>query len=297
LRQVQIKLKEKKMKEFITVYEDNQENIEKFVIMTLKNNGSLLAEASKHFKKVFKTFPSLELAYAADQAFNQCGANFFRNKIEESAKGQSRVYMSTKMIQKDEDFYISTPYINSATGHTCITVMKKEEDKYIFLDFRLSVLLGRLGLIELNPTFNEFTTFFYKAVGFSLMTFAFFAIIYAIFGYISSIFIERNFSLDTLFKPIVALTLGLAIFDLAKTILEREVFFKNYSKENEDANVLTKFSVAIIIALSIEALMVVFKIALHDYSQMIHALYLIIGIACIIVSLGIYSYLSKKHIR
>jgi len=200
------------------------------------------------------------------------------------------------MIQKDENFSISTPYINSATGHTCITVMKKEDDKYIFLDFRLSVLLGRLGLIELNPTFNKYTTFFYKAVGFSLMAFAFFAIVYAIFGYVTSILIENNFSLDTLFKPIVALTLGLAIFDLAKTILEREVFFKNYSKVNEDANVLTKFSIAIIIALSIEALMVVFKIALHDYSQMIYALYLIIGIASIIISLGIYSYLSKKAI-
>jgi hypothetical protein len=184
--------------------------------------------------------------------------------------------------------------MSSATGHTCITVMKKENDQYIFIDFRLSALLGRLGLVELNPSFNEFTKFFYKSVGFSLMTFAFFAIIYALFGYASSIFVEGNFSLDALFKPIVALTLGLAIFDLAKTILEREVFFKNYSKEDADANVLTKFSIAIIIALSIEALMVVFKIALHDYSQMVHALYLIMGIALIILSLGIYSYLSKK---
>jgi hypothetical protein len=202
--------------------------------------------------------------------------------------------MHTKVTQKDESFSISTPYISSATGHTCITVMKKEDGQYIFIDFRLSTLLGRLGLVELNPAFNEFTKFFYKAVGFSLMAFAFFAIIYALFGYASSIIIEGKFSLDTLFKPIVALTLGLAIFDLAKTILEREVFFKNYSKENEDATVLTKFSIAIIIALSIEALMVVFKIALHDYSQMIHALYLIIGIALIIVSLGIYSYLARR---
>jgi len=116
----------------------------------------------------------------------------------------------------------------------------------------------------------------------------------AVFEYISSIFISGDLSLDTIFKPIVALTLGLAIFDLAKTILEREVFFKNYSKEDEDANVLMKFSIAIIIALSIEALMVVFKIALHDYSQMIFALYLIIGIALIILSLGVYSFLSKK---
>jgi len=282
------------VKEFIKVYEDNQEDIEKFIITTLKNNGSILAETSSNYKKVFKIFPSMELLYVTDLEYTQCAPNVFRNKTEVSAKGKSRSYLSTKVVQKEEDFSISTPYLSSTTGRTCITVMKKEDDQYIFIDFRLSALLGRLGLVELNPSFNKFTTFFYKAVGFSLMAFAFFAIIYAIFGYISSIFISGDFTLDAIFKPIVALTLGLAIFDLAKTILEREVFFKNYSKESEDANVLTKFSIAIIIALSIEALMVVFKIALHDYSQMIHALYLIIGIALIIVSLGIYSYLSRK---
>jgi len=282
------------MKEFIKVYEENQEDIEKFIITTLKNNGSILAETSSNYKKVFKIFPSMELLYVTDSEYTQCAPNVFRNKIEVSAKGKSRAYLSTKVMQKEDDFFISTPYLSSTTGRTCITVMKKEEGKYIFMDFRLSALLGRLGLVEMNPAFNEFTTFFYKAVGFSLMAFAFFAIIYAIFGYISGIFISGDFSLDAIFKPIVALTLGLAIFDLAKTILEREVFFKNYSKESEDANVLTKFSIAIIIALSIEALMVVFKIALHDYSQMIHALYLIMGIALIIVSLGIYSYLSRK---
>ncbi|MBT8349200.1 MAG: hypothetical protein HKP62_07130 [Sulfurovum sp.] len=282
------------MKDFIKVYDDNQEDIEKFIITTLKNNGSILGKTSNKYKKLFKTFPSMELIYITDQEFNQCDANFFRNKTDLSVKDTNRAYMHTKVMKKDDEFSISTPYISSATGHTCLTVMKKEEDKYIFIDFRLSALLGRLGLVELNPAFNEFTTFFYKAVGFSLMAFAFFAIIYALFGYASSIFVDGNFSLDALFKPIVALTLGLAIFDLAKTILEREVFFKNYSKEDEDANVLMKFSIAIIIALSIEALMVVFKIALHDYSQMIHALYLILGIALIIVSLGVYSFLSRR---
>ena len=282
------------MKEFIKVYEDNQEDIEKFIITTLKNNGSILTERSNNYKNFFQTFPSLELAYVTDKDFIQCEANIFRHKTDLSAKGKSRAYMSTKVLHKDDEFSISAPYISSATGHTCITVMKHEEDKFIFLDFKLSALLGRLGLVELNPNFNNFTKFFYKSVGFSLMAFAFFAIIYAIAGYFSSIFISGDFSLDAIFKPIVALTLGLAIFDLAKTILEREVFFKNYSKEDEDANVLTKFSIAIIIALSIEALMVVFKIALHDYSEMIHALYLIMGIALIILSLGVYSYLSKS---
>jgi len=283
------------MKEFMNVYEENREDIEKFIITTLKNNGSILTEAFANYKKLFQTFPSLELLYITDKDFKQTSPNIFRNKIEVLEKGKDRAYINTKVTQKEDTFFVSTPYLSSATGRTCITVMIKEDDQYIFMDFRLSGLLGRLGLVELNPAFNEFTKFFYKAVGFSLMAFAFFAIIYALFGYISSLFISGDFSLDAIFKPIVALTLGLAIFDLAKTILEREVFFKNYSKEDEDANVLTKFSIAIIIALSIEALMVVFKIALHDYSQMIHALYLIIGIALIIVSLGVYSYLSQKR--
>jgi hypothetical protein len=282
------------MKEFIKVYNKNQDDIEKFIITTLKNSGLILTNTSKKYKKLFQAFPSMELIYITDENFDQTSPNVFRNKKDASQEGNNRAYMHTKVMKKDEAFSISTPYISSATGHTCITVMKKENDQYIFIDFRLSALLGRLGLVELNPSFNEFTQFFYKAVGFSLMAFAFFAILYALIGYASSIFIEGKFTLDTLFKPIVALTLGLAIFDLAKTILEREVFFKNYSKENEDATVLTKFSIAIIIALSIEALMVVFKIALHDYSQMVHALYLILGIALIIISLGIYSYLSKK---
>jgi len=138
------------MKEFIKVYKENQEDIEKFIITTLKNNGSILAESSEKYKKLFKTFPSMELAYITDENFNQSDANFFKNKAEVSAKGKNRTYMSTKLMQKDETFSISTPYVSSATGHTCITVMKKEESKYIFLDFRLSTLLGRLGLVELK---------------------------------------------------------------------------------------------------------------------------------------------------
>jgi len=282
------------MKEFISVYNENQEDIGKFIIATLKNNSSLLNQEPTNYKKIFESFPSMELVYITDCKFNQISANVFRDKVDNSQKDRSRDYLNSKVTKKDEEFAISSPYISSATGSMTITVRKEEENKYIFIDFNLSILLGRLGLIELNQAFSKFTTTFYKLVGFSLMAFAFFAVGYAILEYVSSIFIEANFSLDALFKPIVALTLGLAIFDLAKTILEREVFFKNYSDDDEDSNVLTKFSIAIIIALSIEALMVVFKIALHDYTQMIYALYLITGIAFIIISLAIYSYLSNK---
>lgn len=284
------------MKEFIKVYHKNREDIENFMMMTLKNSGSILDHESSDYKKIFQTFPSLELIYITDKEYKQSSANIYRNKQKPSAKGKDRSYLSKKVLQKDNSLSLSCPYISSATGMICITVMKREGEHNIFMDFRLSELLGRLGLVELHPTFNKWTKFFYKSVGFSLMGFAFMSIIYALYYYFYHVFIERSFTLDGLFKPIVALTLGLAIFDLAKTILEREVFFKNYSREDEDANILTKFSIAIIIALSIEALMVVFKIALHDYTQMIYALYLILGVGTIIISLALYTYFSKKAI-
>ena len=60
---------------------------------------------------------------------------------------------------------------------------------------------------------------------------------------------------------------------------------------------LTKFLTTIIIALSIEALIVVFKIAINDYDQMVNAFYLIAGIALILISLTIFIYFSSKRYK
>jgi hypothetical protein len=60
---------------------------------------------------------------------------------------------------------------------------------------------------------------------------------------------------------------------------------------------LTKFLITIIIALSIEALIVVFKIAIDNYDHMIHAFYLIAGIAVILISLTVFIYFTKKKTK
>ena len=63
-----------------------------------------------------------------------------------------------------------------------------------------------------------------------------------------------------------------------------------------ETKILTKFLTTIIIALSIEALIVVFKIAINDYDKMVNAFYLIAGIALILISLTIFiHYSSKKY--
>ncbi len=125
-----------------------------------------------------------------------------------------------------------------------------------------------------------------------------FIILYSLYDFIVFALFKNKLELESIFKPIIALTLGIAIFDLAKTILEQEVFFKSYSKNSKvETKMITKFLITIIIALSIEALIVVFKIAINNYDKMINALYLISGISLILVALSIFIYLTKKEKR
>jgi len=57
---------------------------------------------------------------------------------------------------------------------------------------------------------------------------------------------------------------------------------------------MVRFLGSIIIALSIEALMLVFKFAITDPSKLIFAVYLILGITALMISLSIYLKAIKK---
>ncbi|GAB6070157.1 PDC sensor domain-containing protein [Thiomicrorhabdus hydrogeniphila] len=277
------------MQEFITIYQEHKNSIEKFLLGTIRNNAQCMTDQVDIIKGYYGVFNSLELIYVSDEQFNQTSANIFKNKLLTSAIGKNRSYLAAQMINKDEGFSISEPYMSSATGEACITLMVLKDKHYFFFDFNLSSLLSHFGLVERHPTFNFITKAFYLGIGVSLMFFSVMSIGYAFYDYLLQFSNPSQYSLESVFKPIIALTMGLAIFDLAKTLLEREVVYKNYSDKKDEARLLSKFLTAIIIALSIEALMVVFKTALNDPTQMLYALYLIIGVALIILSLAVYT--------
>ena len=278
------------MQEMITLYNHNKSVIEKFLIETIHNNGHIMHCELAEMQQFFSIFSSLELIYVADKSFNQISPNIKRDSIDKSSIGKNRSYLFSKVEEKGENVSISTPYISSATGESCVTLMYSSDEQYFFFDFNINVLLTLFGLVERHPLFNRVTKYFYLTIGVSLMFFSLMSIGYAFYEYLAhQLLTPGNYSLESVFKPIIALTMGLAIFDLAKTLLEREVFFKAYSDKKDESRLLLKFLTAIIIALSIEALMVVFKVALHDPSQMIYALYLIIGVSLIILSLSVYS--------
>jgi len=284
------------MQEFMTTYRNNMEDIENFLIETIRNVGNLSSKKDKNFTKLFKVFPSLELTYICDRdSLNQVSSNIYRDKKINTQIGINRRYLMNKINFKEKIISVSQPYISSATGVTCVTVAKIEDDKIYFMDFNITILLQRMGLIEIHKEFNIISKGFYLVTANVMMILAIFTIGYSFFEFINSIFFKSGLSIESIFKPVIALTLGLAIFDLAKTILEQEVVFKSYSKNGKaEYKVLIKFSITIIIALLIESLMVVFKIAIDNYSQMIHAVYLICGVSFLVVALGLFIYFVNK---
>ena len=287
------------MKEFIETYKQHKEEIEFFLQESIRNLGELTPHKDSEFSKLFNLFPSLELIYFTNKDTKiQSTANYYRTKVDEEAKDKNRSYLISKLEFKDETIAFSTPYISIATRNNCVTVTIKEGNEIIFLDFRIDILLEKLNLLELNKPFHSLTKGFYVFAGFSMMILAMVTIAFSLYDFVYYVFAKSTISLEMIFKPIIALTLSIAIFDLAKTILEQEVFFKSYSKNSKvETKILTKFLSTIIIALSIEALIVVFKIAINDYEKMINAFYLIAGIALILVSLTVFIHFSNKKTK
>lgn len=286
------------MKEFLETYLQHQEDIEYFLQESLKNIGNLSLHKKSDFKHLYNLFPSLELVYIVDKNTKiQTSDNFYRYKSDPNAKNKERSHLISKLHFKESNIAFSKPYISSATRSNCVTVTIKEGVEIFFLDFQIDILLQKLNLIELNKPFHSVTKGFYILAGFSMIILSIITILFSLWDFSLYLFSKHDLALEMIFKPIIALTLSIAIFDLAKTILEQEVFFKSYSKNSKvETKILTKFLTTIIIALSIEALIVVFKIAINDYDKMVNAFYLIAGIALILISLTVFiHYSSKKY--
>lgn len=285
------------MEEFLSVYERNKDKIEDFIQSSFQNLGALESYEKNDFTKIFNVFPSLELVYVVNKDTKvQSSPNIYRHKKGNEGIAEKRDYIIEKLHFTTKGIAFSNPYISSATRNKCITMTIKEGSNIYFFDFKLETLLERLNLIEHNKPFHTLTKAFYALAGYSMVLLAVFIIVYSLYGFIGSMITQNDFTLDSIFKPIIALTLGIAIFDLAKTILEQEVYFKSYSRNSKvDTKMVTKFLITIIIALSIEGLMVVFKIAIENYTEMVNALYLIAGISLIIMALSVFIYLTTKN--
>lgn len=202
---------------------------------------------------------------------------------------------------REERCTITDPYPSLITGQLTVTASAPIfcEDgnlKYVAcLDMPLDEVLKISHL-------NTFDTFYSKLFKYSYATFAFalMAVALLLFTHgVQSFFVEEitfsHLAIDQMFKATILLTLSLAIFDLAKTLIEEEVLGQH--KEHDISGphkTMVKFLGSIIIALSIEALMLVFKFAITDPGHLVYAMYIIGGVALLLISLAIYIKFTKN---
>jgi len=232
----------------------------------------------------FETEKAAELIYAVSSDYKQLTPGYSRKKLDDTRVGYDKSYYFSGIQFNDDSTYITNPYLHHVTGNPTVTGVKKEGNDFLVIDFDLLQLLEELNLIEYNPLINNINKSVIGIGGILLGAVSLFLILYGGFIFISLFWDAQNLDiLHAIFQSIISITIGLAIYDLAKHIIEHEILFKGSMHEESSENaILAKFLNSIIIASSIESLMVVFKIVLEDYSKMINALYLIIGVVLLI---------------
>ncbi len=103
----------------------------------------------------------------------------------------------------------------------------------------------------------------------------------------------NDFKVEDIFESTILLTLALAIFDLVKAIFEEEVLGKNIGQKSYTVHrTMIRFLGSIIVALAIEALMLVFKFSIDSPEKLLYAVGLILGVAVLLIALAIYVKLS-----
>jgi len=278
------------MKQIVNIFRKNRDAIKKYIFNTI-NKMETQTLNKEDLKRFFPIFNSLKTIYVVDDNHNQITPLY--TKESEDTKRIDKVVTSLQenMELDDNGEYISSAYLSSKDGNPTITVSKQiKENEVMTMNFNLAKLLEELNYINKAIFFNKMTKFIYASIGYSLSLFAVILIFYSLFNFAYHSIEEDINIFQSIFKSTIALTLGLAIFDLAKNLLEHEVVYKEHFVESHGSKqLLEKFLISIIIALSIEALMTVFKIALTDYKDILYAVYLILAVSVMIFSLSFFN--------
>ena len=282
------------MKEVINIYKNNKLTIENYIHAMI---ADMPPDYIKSADRILKKYSFIQLIYEVDKEYRQISPTVSRKERNSESEGSDKSHYFVKLKLDEKGIYVSNPYIHYRTGKPSVSVVVAEKDRYKILDINLIKLLEHMRMIEYNTLYERYKKAIYSVGSAFLSIVSIMLIVYG--GYIFSAILYGAANTDFLqniFKSIISITLGLAIFDLAKQIFEHEVLFQPFQhSEAKQYKILGKFLISIIIAMSIETLMVVFKIALSDYTKMLAAFYLMIGTTLMLAGLGYFYKIIKQN--
>jgi hypothetical protein len=268
----------------LNLYENAKENLE------------------KQLKNLQESLPQAEVIYAIDTNGIQIVNNISKNKkLNGKRKGYDRsdraYYYRTF---KEHRCVLTDPYPSLESNNMVVTSsfpIYDETNNLLFIicvDIQLKDILKMVLPSSIDSTFGKFSKMVYTSFSIALALVALLLFVKGIGSFLGLGLDIKSIDINEMFKATILLTLSLAIFDLVKAIFEEEVLGKEKQEGSGDGHqTMIRFLGSIIIALSIEALMLVFKFAITQPEKLASAVYLIFGVTALMIGLSIYIKVNK----
>ncbi|HKL78723.1 MAG TPA: general glycosylation pathway protein [Gammaproteobacteria bacterium] len=257
--------------------------------------------------RVAEHYPFLDMAYTLDPRGVQASNNLVspRKSLAHSGQGADRSQRPYFRDARDADEAVVTaPYLSSASRHLCLSAAMPLRDDdgtlrgYLVVDADLAgivaFLLGDSARRRFQPLFKTVYTLIVAGL-LAVVTLLLYFSFAELWGLLDSGTETPKAAHLKPFGVIIFLTLSLAIFDLAKTILEEEVLtHKDIFRHSSTRRTITRFIAAILIAVSIESLLLMFKAALGTGEGLLPAVAMMLTVVGLLIGLGVYVYLGSR---
>ncbi|MEW6446240.1 MAG: PDC sensor domain-containing protein [Pseudomonadota bacterium] len=253
-------------------------------------------------------YPFVQILYVLDEkgvqisefAVQESGEINTRHDVGRGRDRRHRTYY--QQVHATQGMVITEPYLSSADSSLCVsTAMPLEaldgSHGYLVIDVNLEELIGFLMGDTRRRRFEPAFRAIYAVIGLSLLGVVGVLMIDALRELFNAIVHPIQTEHDKLrpFSIIIVITLAMAIFDLAKTTLEEEVLMhKDIFRHSATRRTITRFLAAIIIAVSIEGLLLMFKAAMGVGQGLFEAAFVMLSAAILTIGLGLYVWLGAR---
>ncbi len=247
-------------------------------------------------KKIKKEVKEIDTLYVLDAKGRQIINNISKTVSYRTGEGENRADRAYYYrAVREKRCILTDPYPSRIEGILVVTAAYPVYDDkgklqfVVAMDIPLDKLLHMVHPSSGETAFGRFSKFSYAAFSLALLAVAFILFINGVKSFFSTELHILHIDIKEMFEATILLTLSLAIFDLVKAIFEEEVLGHHKKGEPDEIHkTMVRFLGSIIIALAIEALMLVFKFAIIDPEKLIYAVYLIGGVTMLLFGLSIY---------
>ncbi len=257
-------------------------------------------------KKLHKSYPFVELIYCLDEKGIQITESAAAPKIADSKRREpgmntdrsNRIYYR-QANENPATTTITQPYLSSATHQLAISAVQsftgtQHQKRYLVINFNLERLIAFLNGDSLRRAVHPFFQIIYGVIGVMLILVSA-LLLFSAGQSLYEMLHEHTNTASQAFQAVILVTLGLAIFDLGKTILEEEVLLhKDIHHTGSTRRTISRFMSAIVIAVSIESLLLMFKSLLGDATHLQNAVWMLFAAVSLLVGLGVYLKLTGE---